>query len=76
MFNSLFLFELFRVLYGCAVFCAKTIYYNRNSDYEPLSMNIKTADGIVKRTDIWIGDEAKGRLNACHVFQQNGTTVK
>lgn len=37
---------------------------------------IKTADGAERRTNIWVDDEVKSRLNTCYSFQQNGITVK
>lgn len=37
---------------------------------------IKTADGVERRTNIWVDDEVKSRLHTCYSFQQNGITVK
>ncbi len=39
-------------------------------------LTIKTADGIERRTSIWVDDEVKSRLNTCYSFQQNGIIVK
>lgn len=39
-------------------------------------LTIKTADGNEKRTNIWVDDEVKSRLNTCYSFQQNGIIVK
>lgn len=37
---------------------------------------IKTVEGVERRTNIWVDDEVKSRLNICYSFQQNGIIVK
>lgn len=62
-----------------------TKYLRTYQDFEKLKksinevsgiLTIKTADGIVRRTNIRIDDATKKRLNACYLFQQNKITVK
>ena len=39
-------------------------------------LTIKTAEGVERRTNIWVDEEVKSRLNTSYSFQQNGITVK